>query len=410
MRRAANVPGWLAVLAVTAGGATAAERPEAIAAERLVLATFRYTHPGYWSRLATQISERYRVERSYAWTMRSLGETCVVFRLERNAESAPVVAALRADPRVSIATAARTYRTLGEPAWNDTYAALQPSLDSLGLAAAHRVATGRGVRVAVVDTGVDYRHPDLEGKIVESRDFVDLDLGAFTSDTHGTAVAGVIAAATDNGMGIVGVAPGAEVAALKGCWPDPPGASTSVCNTYTLARALDYAILSGANILNLSLAGPEDPLLTRLLQRAEAVGILVVAAAEDGPELSYPAALPTVLAVRPVSPGLARVPTAHEVTAPGAEVLTTVPGGRFDFFTGSSFAAAHVTGVAALVLEREPELAPQRLRSRLATGSRLDACAALTPAGEPAPCGAVDPPAAPVTPSAAPRSEPDARP
>ncbi len=409
MRRAVETVGRLALLALLAAGPTAAERPEAIAAERLVLATFRFTHPGYWSRLATQISERYRIERSYAWTMRSLGETCVVFRLERNAEAAPVVAALRADPRVSVATAARTYRTLGEPAWNDTYAALQPSLEALGLAAAHRVATGRGVRIAVVDTGVDFRHPELEGKIVESRDFVDLDLGAFTSDTHGTAVAGVIAAATDNGMGIVGVAPGAEVAALKGCWPDPPGAPTSVCNTYTLARALDHAIVSGARILNLSLAGPEDPLLTRLLQRAEADGILVVAAANDGPELSYPAALPTVLAVRALAPEPSRKRAEREVAAPGAEVLTTAPGGRFDFFTGSSFAAAHASGVAALVLEREPQLAPRQLRARLATGGRLDACVALAPAGDAGPCAvAAAPP--PATPSAVPRSEPDARP
>lgn len=409
MRRAVETVGRLALLALLAAGPTAAERPEAIAAERLVLATFRFTHPGYWSRLATQISERYRIERSYAWTMRSLGETCVVFRLERNAEAAPVVAALRADPRVSVATAARTYRTLGEPAWNDTYAALQPSLEALGLAAAHRVATGRGVRIAVVDTGVDFRHPELEGKIVESRDFVDLDLGAFTSDTHGTAVAGVIAAATDNGMGIVGVAPGAEVAALKGCWPDPPGAPTSVCNTYTLARALDHAIVSGARILNLSLAGPEDPLLTRLLQRAEADGILVVAAADDGPELSYPAALPTVLAVRALAPEPSRKRAEREVAAPGAEVLTTAPGGRFDFFTGSSFAAAHASGVAALVLEREPQLAPRQLRARLATGGRLDACVALAPAGDAGPCAvAAAPP--PATPSAVPRSEPDARP
>lgn len=409
MRRAVETVGRLALLALLAAGPTAAERPEAIAAERLVLATFRFTHPGYWSRLATQISERYRIERSYAWTMRSLGETCVVFRLERNAEAAPVVAALRADPRVSVATAARTYRTLGEPAWNDTYAALQPSLEALGLAAAHRVATGRGVRIAVVDTGVDFRHPELEGKIVESRDFVDLDLGAFTSDTHGTAVAGVIAAATDNGMGIVGVAPGAEVAALKGCWPDPPGAPTSVCNTYTLARALDHAIVSGARILNLSLAGPEDPLLTRLLQRAEADGILVVAAADDGPELSYPAALPTVLAVRALAPEPSRKRAEREVAAPGAEVLTTAPGGRFDFFTGSSFAAAHASGVAALVLEREPQLAPRQLRARLATGGRLDACVALAPAGDAGPCAvAAAPP--PATPSAEPRSEPDARP
>src|SRR5690606_8830006 len=144
---------------------------------------------------------------SYAWTMRSLGETCVVFRLEPGTDPAPVVAALRADRRVGLATQSHNFRTLGdrraaaEPAWDDTYAALQVNLSAIGLEQAHRRATGRGVHVAVVDTGADFEHPELAGRLIEKRDFVDLDLGAFATDVHGTAIAGVIAATANNGLG-----------------------------------------------------------------------------------------------------------------------------------------------------------------------------------------------------------------
>jgi subtilisin family serine protease len=202
-------------------------------------------------------------------------------------------------------------------------------------------------------------------------------------------VAGVIAAAASNGVGVVGLAPDSELLAFKACWPDPAGSRQATCDTYTLARAVDAALSAEVRILNLSLAGPEDPLLARLLGRAEEIGTLVVAAFDDSGTASFPASLPSVLAVgaaepegRPVAPpaGAGRRP---RLRAPAAEILTTGPSGSYDFFSGSSLAAAQASAVAALVLERRPDLTPGALRDLLAPavatgdGARLSACAAL---------------------------------
>ena len=139
------------------------------------------------------------------------------------------------------------------------------------------------MRVAVVDTGVDFDHPDLRGRVVKAQNFVDrVGDRNFTTDVHGTAVAGLIAATAGNGVGIVGVAPEAEIYALKACWQQPPGAREAVCNSYTLAKAVDFAIGQGVQVLNFSLAGPPDPLLGRLIGQALARGIVVVAADGGG--------------------------------------------------------------------------------------------------------------------------------
>jgi subtilisin family serine protease len=177
-------------------------------------------------------------------------------------------------------------------------------------------------------------------------------------------VAGVIAADANNGQGIVGVAPQSEILALKACWQDPPDSRQAVCNSYTLAQAVDFALREGAQVLNLSLAGPEDPLLARLLEKALKKGVAVVAARPDDGGEDFPASLAGVLGVRSSGPsGSLRaadgtVETAAALAAPGVDVLTTVPRGTYDFFTGSSIAAAQVSGVVALLLERRPDLSP----------------------------------------------------
>ncbi|HUP43641.1 MAG TPA: S8 family serine peptidase, partial [Thermoanaerobaculia bacterium] len=168
------------------------------------------------------------------------------------------------------------------------------------------------------------------------------------------------------------------------------------CDSYTLAQGLDFAIEQGARVINLSLTGPRDPLLARLVAAALGRGISVVAAAGGGSDAGFPASEAGVLAVGtaptdslPGAPGPA-------LTAPGIDILTTVPREGYDFLSGSSLAAAHVSGVAALVLEREPELPPAALASLLVRTAQpsnphgaqvVDACAALAelleePAGD----------------------------
>lgn len=136
---------------------------------------------------------------------------------------------------------------------------------SNGADLAHRWATGQGVKVAVVGTGVDTKHPDLHGRIIRTINFVEGGERTFARDSHGIAVAGVIAATADNEVGIFGIAPQADIVVVKACWQPAPGTQEAVCSSWTLAKAIDFTILVRAQILNLSLAGPPDPLLARFL-------------------------------------------------------------------------------------------------------------------------------------------------
>ena len=106
-------------------------------------------------------------------------------------------------------------------------------------------------------------HPDLRGRIVVARNFVDARDAV--AELHGTAVAGIIGARADNGVGIVGVAPEAQLMALRACWQVPADANAAVCSSFTLAKALQFAIDNNARVINLSLGGPRDRLLERLV-------------------------------------------------------------------------------------------------------------------------------------------------
>ena len=354
------------------------------------MVTFKPAPPDLWSRAAFELEQTYRLRRIYAWTMVSLGEQCVVFEIPRSHSVDEILRRLRADPLVGTAQPIATFDTLSDDAsYNDPYARLQRSIQALTLGKAHRWATGKGVRVAVIDTGVDVDHPDLRGRITRVQNFVERGEQGFTTDIHGTAVAGVIAAATNNEVGIVGVAPQAEIFALKACWPKAPGTREAVCDSYTLARAVDFAIAQGAQVLNFSLGGPHDPLLARLIGAALQRGMVVVAADPGDGRRSFPASLQGVIGVLGADQA---VDAAHprgspsELGAPSADILTTVPHGSYDFFSGSSLAAAQVSGVAALLLEREPRLTPAQLADLLLRTSRrhspaqVDACAALAAA------------------------------
>jgi hypothetical protein len=379
----------------------AAEGAGAPGADRQVLVLLRSTHPAVWQGVARDAAAFLGLRLLYSWPMDSIGEQCLIFVLADGQDREEVLRRLAADRRITSVQPVVRYQTLNEPPgdprerpatpWNDAYAGLQSGLETLGLAAAHRWATGRGVRIAVVDTGVDFAHPDLAGRVVVARTFVPRGEGSFASDVHGTAVAGLVAAGAGNGIGIVGVAPDARIEALKACWSDPPGSRQAACDSYSLARALDFALTASAgeqpSVLNLSLGGPQDPLLARLVARAEALGIVVIAAADSSGALPFPASLPTVLAVAGDGPAAGNGPPAA-LTAPGIDVLSTGPNGAYDFFSGSSFAAAQAAGVAALLLERRPDLSPREVRRLITAGARANGAAGATPPALDA-CGAL---------------------
>jgi subtilisin family serine protease len=255
----------------------------------------------------------------------------------------------------------------------------------MSVPAAHRWSRGAGVLVAVIDSGVDATHQDLAGSGQDERDFVETGPGARDGGRHGTGIAGVIAAVDNNGVGIVGVAPDVGLLALRACWPART-ADTAVCNTFTLAQALVAAIDARADVINLSLVGPADPLLSALTNRATLAGAIVVGAVPVGGRMDgFPAGAPGVLPVE-MAEDAAAASTA--LLAPGKEILTLVPGGRYDFATGNSLAVGNASGIVALLRARRHVTAAEA-RTLLAgsmhsvgqaeRGTRsIDACAALT--------------------------------
>ena len=217
---------------------------------------------------------------------------------------------------------------------------------------------------------MDIDHPDLSGQIIAKKNFATPVSADFVEDIHGTTVAGVIAAHANNNAGIVGIAPDSELIALKACWPRSKGNIEAICNSFTLALAINTAMKMKVDILNLSLSGPEDPLLKALINRAIERGIVVVAAEPDDPESKhrFPASMDNVIAVRSREFSHAKTESSgRTIVAPGEQVLTTIPTGTYDYISGSSLAAAHVTAVIALLLELYPDLSANKLYGFLHT-------------------------------------------
>jgi Subtilase family len=241
--------------------------------------------------------------------------------------------------------------------------AAQYVLAKLQSAQAQQIATGKDVLVAVIDSEIDAKHPDLDGTI--AKDFDTLG-GNEKAHAHGTSIAGAIAA---HGK-LLGIAPGAQVLAVH-AFDDTPGVARG--NSFAIYKGLQWAADNGARIVNMSFAGPADPTLQRLLAAAYDKGMVLIAAAGNaGPKSDplYPAADPNVIAVTATDSDDHLFPMANRgryiaVAAPGVEIFAIAPGNEYVFTTGTSIAAAHVSGIAALLLEHKPSLKPGEIRAAL---------------------------------------------
>jgi subtilisin family serine protease len=317
----------------------------------------------------------YHLRESASWPIALLGVNCLVYELPPGADPAQLLARLARDPRVESVQPLLNFETATLP-YNDPYAQLQHNIDQLGVAQAHALSRGSGVRVAVIDTGVQVHHVDLPNTLV-SRNFVDNDAGAFQSDAHGTAMAGIIGAVPGNGIGIVGIAPDASLLAYKACWRAAAGGVRAMCNTFTLAQAIAAAIEARADIINLSLDGPDDPLLSRLIRHAQDDGIIVVGAIPpDGLRDAFPTNIAHVIAVDAIENNFT---TAGVIRAPGRDVLSLAPNDRYDFYNGSSLATAEISGVIALLRSKQSHLTAREAEVLLSSESPAvpDVCAAL---------------------------------
>lgn len=325
-----------------------------------------YRNSDWSERLAQTLAKHYKIHYVAQWPVTELGVSCVVFEVPNTLSLAETIEALKKDEAIQLVQPMQEFRVLSEsqskaPTYSDPYLGLQSGFQSLSIAEAHKISTGRGVRIAVIDTGVDIDHPDLKGQIHHWENLAPEPKDHNLADKHGTAVAGILSARPNNGIGIAGITPDAEVLAFRACWPEQPGSLAARCNSFTLALALNQALRMKSHIINLSLSGPEDPLLKLLIEKALSKDIKVVAAiSPDTRQQSFPANMPGVIAV-----GTGNEQLSQAIFAPGRDILTTIPQQAYDFMTGSSFATPHVAGLIALILQVHPDWQEQEIRQQL---------------------------------------------
>jgi Subtilase family len=239
----------------------------------------------------------------------------------------------------------------------------QYALAKLRLPEAHTLAHGADVKVAIIDSGIDVRHPELSGSITDSFDALGSKEGPHV---HGTGIAGVIASHAR----LMGSAPAAKIIAIRAFGQSTSGAES---NSFVILKSLDYAAGHGAQIVNMSFAGPKDALIERGITATAARGMVMIAAAGNAGAKSpplYPAANSKVIAVSATDADDKLFSASNRgsyiaIAAPGVDIFLPAPDQKYQITSGTSFSAAYVSGLAALMLERNPALKPEELRAVL---------------------------------------------
>jgi hypothetical protein len=312
---------------------------------------------------ADALARRHRLRRVESQTFPLIGSTFALFRINdrRTVQAVSRELAIDNDFR-SVQPNFRYFMqeqnaelTEGDPA--------QYANAKLRLPQAHTLAHGTNVTVAVIDSAVDLKHPEFADALMTPFDALGSREGPHL---HGTAVAGAIV----SHWRLMGSAPAARILAIRAFGASPKGAEST---SYVILQALDYAAAHGAQIVNMSFAGPKDAVIERGIAALAAKGIVMVAAAGNaGPKSPplYPAAYTNVIAVSATDAQDRLFAASNRggyiaVAAPGVEIFLPAPDEKYQMISGTSFSAAYVSGLAALMLERNPALKPDELRTIL---------------------------------------------
>jgi len=286
------------------------------------------------------------------------GTTLLLLRIPDQRPLATVIGALQAD--AAVLSAQPNYLFALQDAGAAGGDPLQYASLKLRLPEAHKLAAGDNVLVGVIDSGIDARHPELAGSIAATFDAIGHAGGPHD---HGTAIAGLIVA---HGR-LTGTAPRARLLAVRAF--DAAG-NAAQGTTFNILKGLDWMAVKGARVINMSFAGPSDPAIHRGLEGAFRNRIMLIAAAGNaGPKSPplFPGADPDVLAVT-ATDATDRIFAASNrggyiaVAAPGVDVLVAAPDGSYQVSSGTSFSAAEVSGIAALMIQKHPDLTPQAVR------------------------------------------------
>ncbi|MBI3698905.1 MAG: S8 family serine peptidase [Afipia sp.] len=257
-----------------------------------------------------------------------------------------------------------TVKAEGDPA--------QYGLTKLRLPQAHALSVGADVTIAVIDSGIDIDHPELAGRIAGSFDALGSKEGPHI---HGTSVASTIVA---HGR-LMGAAPSAKLLAIRAFGAQDNAQDRDANSTsFVVIKSLDYAVSNRAQIINMSFAGPRDKAIQRSLAAAAKKGIVLIAAAGNAGAKSpplFPAADGNVIAVSATDQSDNLFTASNRgryiaISAPGVDILSAAPDGKYQIISGTSLAAAYVSGVAALMISRSPDIASSDLRATLLSTAR----------------------------------------
>ena len=316
---------------------------------------------------ADELARRHRLTRLASQNFPLVGATIGLFRITDGRTVDVVSRELERDGVRSVQPNFRyvlqdqtTALTEGDPA--------QYALAKLRLPEAHTLVHGANVTIAVIDSGIDLKHPELAGAISDSFDALGSKEGPHV---HGTGIAGVIVAHAR----LMGSAPAANIVAIRAFATAPSGAEST---SFVVLKALDYAASHGAQIVNMSFAGPKDALIERGIAAAASKGIVMVAAAGNaGPKSPplYPAANPNVIAVSATDAHDKLFAASNRgshiaIAAPGVDIFLPAPDEKYQMTSGTSFSAAYISGLVALMLERNPALKPEEVRATLMKTAR----------------------------------------
>nr|WP_245309619.1 S8 family serine peptidase [Bradyrhizobium retamae] len=316
---------------------------------------------------ADELARRHGLERIASQNFPLLGGTIGLFRIVDNRPVDTVRRELATDASVRSVQLNFRYFLQDQKASTAGDAA-QYAVAQLRLPQAHALVRGMNVTVAVIDSGVDAKHPELANSVADSFDALGSKEGPHV---HGTGIAGAIVAHAK----LMGSAPEARLIAIRAFGAGSKGAEST---SYVILRGLDYAAEHGAQIINMSFAGPKDPLIERGIAATAARGILMVAAAGNAGAKSpplYPAANPHVIAVSGTDAQERLFAASNRgnhiaVAAPGADIFLPAPDEKYQITSGTSFSAAYISGVAALMMERNPSLKPGDVRAILTRTAR----------------------------------------
>ncbi|MFB3884115.1 MAG: S8 family serine peptidase [Thermodesulfobacteriota bacterium] len=310
--------------------------------------------------LIGRIGQQYNLGLLETYDIRSLHLKVAVFQTREDIFR--LITSIVREDGVVLAQPNDIFRTMAEPLSDR-----QNLYRILNLKKLHERFRGKGVIVAVIDTGVDLQHRDLKERVLSSENLVKDS--PYLPEIHGTAVAGVIGAMI-NGYGIEGMAPESSIISLRACRQVSETNPEGECYTSSISKAIDVAIEKKAKVVNMSFGSVSpDRLILKLIEEGIQRGLVFVAPAGNMPrqkELPFPASHPSVVAVAGIDDRGNPYPNQEIakkalVSAPAMNVLTTIPADRHNFLTGTSMASACIAGLITVAAGKDGEIDKDKL-------------------------------------------------